>query len=164
MQRLDPERIRVAGGAAIVSNTVLAQLTPIAADTKRVSGPDRYATAAAINTDALRHRNPGLRGERAQLPRRARGRRICRQAWRRRLYLSAPQCLPAPAATDLLRLGVARVTFFGLDGGAVEQRLGTASLLSDGRGVRVTTAERGIRSRRCRLLGSVPPRRRAPAR
>ncbi len=112
VQRLDPQRIRVAGGAAIVSNTVLSQLTPLAADTKRVAGADRYATAAAINTDAFGNATRAFVASGLNFPDALAGAAYA-GSLAAPLYLSAPQCLPTPAATDLLRLGVARVTFFG---------------------------------------------------
>ncbi|MCD2443560.1 cell wall-binding repeat-containing protein [Agromyces sp. SYSU K20354] len=112
VQRLAPQRIRVAGGVLVVSNTVLAQLTPIAADTRRVAGTDRYATAAAINTDAFGSATRAFVASGLNFPDALAG-----AAYAGRvdapLYLSAPTCLPAAAATDLLRLGVGRVTFFG---------------------------------------------------
>jgi len=112
VQRLEPQRIRVAGGAAIVRNTVLAQLTPIAVDTKRVSGADRYATAAAINTDAFGTATRAFVASGLNFPDALAGAAYA-GGLAAPLYLSAPQCLPASAATDLLRLGVARVTLFG---------------------------------------------------
>ncbi|GAA1768545.1 cell wall-binding repeat-containing protein [Agromyces humatus] len=112
VQRLAPQRIRVAGGAAIVSNTVLAQLTPIAADTKRVSGADRYTTAAAINTDAFGSATRAFVASGLNFPDALAGAAYA-GSLAAPLYLSAPKCLPAAAATDLLRLGVGQVTFFG---------------------------------------------------
>ena len=112
VQRLDPQRIRVAGGAAIVSDTVLAQLRPLAADTRRVAGADRYATAAAINTDAFGTATRAFVASGLNFPDALAGAAYA-GSLAAPLYLSAPQCLPASSATDLLRLGVARATFFG---------------------------------------------------
>ena len=112
VQRLDPQRIRVAGGAAIVSDAVLTQLRSIAADSRRVAGADRYATAAAINTDAFGTATRAFVASGLNFPDALAGAAYA-GSLAAPLYLSAPQCLPAPAATDLLRLGVARVTLFG---------------------------------------------------
>ena len=50
LKRLKPARIVVAGGTAVVSNTVLTQLAGLSAGgARRVAGPDRYGTAAAIS-------------------------------------------------------------------------------------------------------------------
>jgi putative cell wall-binding protein len=50
LQRLKPKRIIVVGGAAAVSDTVLAALSALApGGAVRVAGPDRYATAAAVS-------------------------------------------------------------------------------------------------------------------
>lgn len=51
--RLGPDRIVVVGGPAAVSETVFAQLQAIQANTVRLSGPNRYATAVAISLDAF---------------------------------------------------------------------------------------------------------------
>lgn len=49
LQRLAPQRIVVLGGEGAVQATVVDQLRGLAAtDVVRVSGPDRYATAAAV--------------------------------------------------------------------------------------------------------------------
>lgn len=54
LQRLKPQRILVAGGTAAVSPGVLTQLDALAsAGAIRVSGSDRYATAAALSSHAF---------------------------------------------------------------------------------------------------------------
>jgi uncharacterized repeat protein (TIGR01451 family) len=50
--RLDPDEILVIGGAAVVSDAVLAQLDVIA-PTTRIAGPNRYATAVAVSSHAF---------------------------------------------------------------------------------------------------------------
>ena len=54
LKRLKPQRILVAGGTAAVSNGVLNQLDALATSgATRISGPDRYATAAALSKHAF---------------------------------------------------------------------------------------------------------------
>ncbi|GEM_PF-2602148 len=52
LSRLSPSEIVVLGGTGVVSDAVVAQLSAIA-PTRRVWGADRYATAAAVATDAF---------------------------------------------------------------------------------------------------------------
>lgn len=49
LQRLRPARIIIAGGPAVVSDAVLSALGAYSGSVTRQSGPDRYATAAAIS-------------------------------------------------------------------------------------------------------------------
>jgi putative cell wall-binding protein len=51
--RLSPSRIVVVGGVAAVSATVFNALQAIQANTVRISGSNRYATAVAISEDAF---------------------------------------------------------------------------------------------------------------
>lgn len=48
LDALDPDRVVVAGGAALVGEQVLAQLAGGGAAVERVAGPDRWSTAAAL--------------------------------------------------------------------------------------------------------------------
>ncbi len=45
--------VTVIGGPAAVSDEVLTALEPLADDVRRIAGPDRYATSAAVATEAL---------------------------------------------------------------------------------------------------------------
>lgn len=47
--RLNPQRIKVLGGAAAVGDPVITQLREFTGNVTRLSGADRYATAAAIS-------------------------------------------------------------------------------------------------------------------
>lgn len=59
LERLDPERIVVLGGPSAVSDAVLADLQEYTqGDVSRLSGTDRYSTAAAISAAVFR---PGVR-------------------------------------------------------------------------------------------------------
>ena len=53
LQRLKPERIVVVGGTGVVSAAVLTALHAYAGAVERVSGADRYATAAALSKKAF---------------------------------------------------------------------------------------------------------------
>jgi peptidoglycan-N-acetylglucosamine deacetylase len=54
LRRLKPREVRVLGGAAAVSDAVLAELGGLTGTTpRRLAGPDRYATAAAVVQDAF---------------------------------------------------------------------------------------------------------------
>ena len=53
LTRLRPTKIVVAGGSAVVSDSVLAQLGRFADTVQRVAGVDRYATAAAVSRSAF---------------------------------------------------------------------------------------------------------------
>lgn len=53
LARLSPHRIVVVGGASAVANSVVAGLRSYADHVDRVWGGDRYATAAAVSSDAF---------------------------------------------------------------------------------------------------------------
>ena len=53
LQRLKPDRIVVVGGTGVVSAAVLTALQAYAGTVERVSGADRYATAAALSKKAF---------------------------------------------------------------------------------------------------------------
>lgn len=69
-----PERAIVVGGPSAVSDGVVAELEQLVGEVRRVSGADRYATAAAVATDAQNWQDPpfvyAARGDdhRAALP------------------------------------------------------------------------------------------------
>lgn len=52
LRRLNPDRIVVAGGSGVVSDSVLTSLRSIAPRVARISGADRYATSRALALDA----------------------------------------------------------------------------------------------------------------
>lgn len=60
--RLNPARIVVVGGAAVVSNAVFSALEALQPGTQveRISGADRYATSIAISRDAFGSGAPGV--------------------------------------------------------------------------------------------------------
>lgn len=57
LDRLDPERIVVLGGRSAVSDSVVSELRDHAPTVDRLSGADRYATAAAVSAS---HYPPGV--------------------------------------------------------------------------------------------------------
>lgn len=48
LAELDPERVEVLGGPAAISPAVTRQLSELGADVRRLAGPDRFGTAAAV--------------------------------------------------------------------------------------------------------------------
>lgn len=52
LRRLRPDRIVVAGGPTVISNSVLTTLRTVSPVVSRVHGPDRYATSRALALDA----------------------------------------------------------------------------------------------------------------
>ena len=50
LERLDPQRIIVVGGSAVVSDYVVSLLAPFAGSIWRIAGGDRYATAALVSS------------------------------------------------------------------------------------------------------------------
>ncbi|HYM84150.1 MAG TPA: cell wall-binding repeat-containing protein, partial [Candidatus Dormibacteraeota bacterium] len=60
LKRLTPASIRVLGGPSVVSDGVLQALRAYAPDVARLSGADRYATAAAVTAATYEPGVPGL--------------------------------------------------------------------------------------------------------
>lgn len=58
LTRLDPTAIKVLGGTGAVSDAVVAQLGAFANSVNRLSGNNRYATAAAVSVDSF---SPGVK-------------------------------------------------------------------------------------------------------
>lgn len=52
-----PARVTVVGGPVAVSSEVLAEVDAIAGDVRRISGPDRYATAQDVAGELMRRRD-----------------------------------------------------------------------------------------------------------
>ena len=110
--RLDPERIVVLGGSAVVSNAVFAELETLA-PTERIAGSDRYRTAALLSAEVFPDGAAaiylatgsgfpdGLAGGAAAgaqgIP----------------ILLVPPTSLPAAVRTEILRLGTYQVTLIG---------------------------------------------------
>ena len=60
LTRLHPATIRVLGGASVVPDSFLQDLLPFAPDVARISGPDRYSTAAALAAATYQSGEPFL--------------------------------------------------------------------------------------------------------
>lgn len=110
---LAPARIRIAGGVNVVSAGIEADLRALVPDTVRVSGADRYETAARVAASAT-----GADGALVYLatgtdfPDALAGAALAGKEGHP-LVLSAPDCLPAPAITELDGWGTDRVTLLG---------------------------------------------------
>ena len=110
--RLDPQRIVVAGGAAGVSEAVLAALREIA-PVRRLAGPDRYATATAIAADAFEGPVPVVYLASGEAFADALAGGPAAAARRGPLLLVRPDALPAATAEALSRLQPAEVVLLG---------------------------------------------------
>lgn len=115
VKRLAPSKIRVAGGAAVVSNTVLGALQKLSADTKRVSGGDRFGTGLAINRDAFSASERVFVANGMNFPDALAGAAFA-GGTASPLSLSQQSCLPKGTRNELLRLGATRVTLLGATG------------------------------------------------
>ena len=75
LDRLNPGRIVVLGGTGVIGNGVFQSLEQYTAGAvTRQSGSDRFGTAASISSQLRGGSRHGVRGERDELPRRARRR------------------------------------------------------------------------------------------
>ncbi|SDQ67377.1 cell wall-binding repeat-containing protein [Quadrisphaera sp. DSM 44207] len=111
LARLAPQRIRVVGGTSAVSDAVLAQLEALA-PTQRLSGRDRYDTAAvAASTTGRAGGTVFLASGTGYADALAGGALAARNG--DALLLSAPGTLPAPTADALRVLRPGRVVLLG---------------------------------------------------
>ena len=110
--RLDPDRILVLGGSAVVSNEVFAELQTLA-PTERIAGTDRYRTAALLSAEVFPDGAAAIYlatgtgfpdGLAAGAAAGAQGIPI---------LLVPPTSLPAAVRTEILRLGTYQVTLIG---------------------------------------------------
>lgn len=115
VKRLAPQKIRVAGGTGVVSNTVLGSLQKLAADTKRVAGVDRFGTGLAINKDAFSSGKRVFLANGLNFPDALAGAAFA-GGTSSPLYLSQQNCLAKGTRNELLRLGATQVTLLGASG------------------------------------------------
>jgi peptidoglycan/xylan/chitin deacetylase (PgdA/CDA1 family)/putative cell wall-binding protein len=113
--RLRPVEVIVVGGAAAIGDRVLAQVAahlPTSA-TRRLAGPDRYATAVAVNQDSFPATSPavllasGVEAADALVASPAAG----RLAWP--LLLLPPDCAPMIVRDEVARTGADRLVAIG---------------------------------------------------
>ena len=127
LNRLKPAKIVILGGSNVVSNGVLSSLGGFTAGTvTRLSGHDRYGTAAAISAGDVRPQRAGrLHRDGPELPGRPRRRpgRGCRQ-WPD--PARHPNSIPATIATELTRLKPHRIVILGGSNVGLERRGGAA--------------------------------------
>jgi len=115
VKRLGPGRIRVAGGAGVVSDAVLGSLKKLAGDTKRVAGADRFGTGLAISGDAYGTSPRAFVANGLNFPDALAGAAFAGST-DSPLFLSQQNCLARGTTAELQRLGVTRVTLLGADG------------------------------------------------
>ncbi|MER3388708.1 MAG: cell wall-binding repeat-containing protein [Microcella sp.] len=101
----------IAGGPSVISSGIA---TSIDVDTvQRLAGPDRYATAVAINAHAFPTSERAFVATGAGYADALSG-AVLAGIENAPLYLSGPTCLPRAARSDMLdRLAASRVTLFG---------------------------------------------------
>ena len=114
LARLRPARIAVLGGASAVSDAVLAELRALTTgEVTRLSGPDRYATAAAISAATF---TPGVRNVHVTTGTGfadALAAGPAAGAQDSPVLLVAPGALPAATAQELTRLKPQQITVVG---------------------------------------------------
>ncbi|MFE6963949.1 cell wall-binding repeat-containing protein [Agromyces sp. NPDC057679] len=115
IKRLGASKIRVVGGSAVVSNSVLTSLRGFASDTKRVAGSDRFGTGLAINKDAFASSGRVFVANGMNFPDALAGAAFAGGV-KAPLFLSPATCLASGTRADLLRLGAGQVTLLGSDG------------------------------------------------
>lgn len=115
LQRLRPARIVVLGGTAVISDAVAGALIGLATtgSVTRISGADRYATAAAVSRASFAPEVPVayVATGRAFADALAGGTAAGRQGGP--ILLSLPESLPAATADELARLRPARIVVLG---------------------------------------------------
>lgn len=115
LSRLDPDRITILGGPSVVSATVATQLAAYAPAVRRISGPDRYATAAAISAAVFGSATRARLATGVTFADALSGAPAAAQA-PGPVLLSQPTCLPTSVGIELSRLGVTRVSLLGSTG------------------------------------------------
>lgn len=117
LTQLQPTSITIVGGTAAVSASVAAQLSAYSSSVVRVSGPDRYATAAAIAANAFPSATGVFVATGASFADALTGGPVAGTAGEP-LLLATATCLPAATYTEVSTLNPTTVTLLG----------GTASL------------------------------------
>ena len=111
--RLAPTRIVVVGGTSAVSATVFSQLQALVANTVRISGSNRYATAVALSVDAFDTGSQrvyvatGLNFPDALAGAAAAG------WWQAPILLVPGTSIPADVSAEITRLGASKVIIVG---------------------------------------------------
>ena len=111
IDRLNPQKIYVLGGAGVVSDAVLTQLQPYAAtgEVERLFGADRYATAAAISAKFYAPNVPGRLHRRGDRVRGRAGRGPAAALKDSPLLLVRTDAITAATSAELTRLQPQRI-------------------------------------------------------
>lgn len=112
LSSLHPSRVRIVGGASVVAEGVVSSARKSVADTRRVSGPDRFASALAVNADAFATADRAFVVSGTDFPD---GLVTAALAGRSNspVYLTPRDCLHRAVLADLGRLGASRLTLIG---------------------------------------------------
>jgi len=142
IQRLAPQQIVVLGGPASISDAVLNQLIPLApGGAMRVSGADRYETAAAISAAFFPSAVSVLVASGANFPDALAGGPAAAQL-DAPLLLVRPNEVPAATRAELQRLGPVQIFVLGGTGAVSEAVKAELSLLASQGAWRIGGADR----------------------
>jgi len=142
LARLQPRRIVVVGGDAVVSEAVRERLASFAADgASRIAGPDRYATAVALSAA---HATPGDVAYVASGLNFPDGLAASAAAGAEQgvLLLVRPDEIPAVTAAELARLRPARIVVVGGEGVVSAVVMAALRQYTDGDVIRLAGADR----------------------
>jgi putative cell wall-binding protein len=112
LNRLRPAKIVVAGGPAVIAESVVSALRSFAPTVVRRHGPDRYSTAVAIATDAFPSASEAFVASGESFPDAMTGVPAAYAA-DAPILLVAPNALPGSTASALQSLGVSKATILG---------------------------------------------------
>ena len=150
------EQLLIAGGTGVVSSAIEQQLIGLGYAVTRLAGPDRYATAVAINTYAFATATRAFVATGVGFADALAG-AVYAGIEGAPLYSSSPFCLPLATQIDIVeRLQVERVTLFGGPGmlGPAVQALQPCSTVDDLRRTSEAELTAAVQQRLSGLPGS----------
>ena len=112
LARLDPGRVVILGGPAVVGPAIESALEPLAGEVDRIAGGNRYETAAAVAVEFFDDASTVYVATGRNFPD-ALGGGAAAAAGGHPLLLSEPDTLPASTRTQLERLAPERVVILG---------------------------------------------------
>lgn len=110
--KLKATRVKIAGGAAAVSNGIKSSLTSSTVATSRLSGVDRFATAVAVNKDAHSTSTTAYLSTGYNFPDALAGTAVA-GATGSPLFVIPQSCVPQSALDEITVLGVEEVVVLG---------------------------------------------------
>ncbi len=115
LTRLRPQRITMLGGTGVISPAVAAQLAAYAPQTRRLAGPDRYSTAAAIAQAAFGSATQVWMASGAGFPD-ALSAGAAAATTGGPVLLSTSACVPLASSAEVTRLSAQKVVLVGGEG------------------------------------------------